>query len=816
PIEDSPEPVAITLRALVPPGQGAAVRVDAAKGPTDVVDPSVVLSEAAEEAVAAAPSWLRSRLRIRLGMVDLALQDELAAQITNAPDDRLVDEIAFAIANTQEHDLALELFDAAVFTENAEAIYEYAAAIPYAQVVDIGAPGSEDQVSTVHYDYLDADGVPATYGLDPETYYWWVVHPKLDHEELVPVDPTTGEAGAAPLGVHWRRYLMESSDQTFDYRDHYLLREPHDLRDQELGMAASSHLTAPDIYPLRLFVDDHENGLLVEVDLGGGTLLATTLDLAQAYADGGAPLLTNLATYGNTNITLKSNADVAVVMDSEPWGENVYSAALAEAFAIPTIIDSTTFATLTLAAFDKIIVAADQDAALYMAVAARTPELETFVADGGVLQLDLHTLSPIAGLVFPGAVEVAGGPPAAVLEEGQPRLWDYITATPIVWDSIPYPGMSGGRPPLADGMAMDIIGWFVTQNMYDNVSEYVGVTGIPSPERSWYPQRIIHNHYGNCGELGDLMAAAGRASLLPVRVLSSVEDHCWNDVFIEDRWVPWQVDWSDGPTRIDNPGVGSDQEYVGGKTLSGLYTLRGDGYPEDGAIANHSDTVTFVISVEDLAGRPIDGAMVLFATESFYDPESLSVAAVEYTDSDGVAEIMLGNDRNYSFHVRSTAGGFVEYPVADLDPQTIKVEPIAEVADTGAGAVIARDVVLDVTHTVTEAQNVASPTDGELAVATINAEVVDAWVVAEGFFTEGHFIKQVPTAKARYYLLDQEAYEALWAWTPFDALAAAEDAPGLQGSSVGAPAGEPLWLVAYNPNVTETLEVDLELQVLEP
>ena len=813
---DPPEPVAATLRALLPPGQVAAVRVDLASASTDRYDPTVVLSEAAEQAVAAAPSWLRSRLRMRLGMLEPALQDELAALITDAPDARFVDEIAFSIANTQEHDLALDDFDPSIITDNAAAIYEFSEAIPYAEVVDIGEPGGDDQASTVHYDYVDADGVPASFELEPETYYWWVVHPKLDHEELVPVDPTTGVAAAPPVGVHWRRYLMQSSEESFDYRDHYLLRVPHDLRGLDLGLAASAHLTDPAIYPLRVFVDELGNGLLVEIDLGKGTVLATTLDVAQAYADAGAPLLVNLVTYGNTNVTLPTNADIALVMGSQPWGQDVYSAALAEGAMTPTIIDSTGFATLDLSAFDKVIVAADQDAALYMAVAARTPDLEAFVQDGGVLQLDLHTIAPIAGLSFPNAIEVAGGPPAAVVEEGQPRLWDYIVHTPIVWDSIPYEGMSGDRPPLADGMAMDIIGWFVSQNMYDNVAEYRTVTGIVNPERSWYPQRIIHNHYGNCGELGDLMAASGRAALLPVRVLSSVEDHCWNDVYINDRWVPWQVSWSDGPTFIDDPGVGYDEEYGGGKTLSGLYTIRGDGYPEDSAIATHSDTVTFVVSVRDLADRPIDGAMVLFATESFYDPESFSVAGVEYTGADGVAEMMLGNGRNYWFYVSSLAGGWVEYPVADHDPATIKIEQIAEASETTAGAAFTQDVVLDVIHPVVAAQSIANPGDGNQAVAIIDATLLDSWVVGEGFFTEGHFIKSVEGATARYYLLTQPAYEAMWAWLPFEALAAAEDAAALQVPSLSVPAGEPLWLVAYNPNVTETLEVELDLQVVSP
>jgi len=354
-------PVTGELNTLVGPGQYAAVQVDWAAATSSQIDPSTSLSTAAEQAVTAAPAWIRGPLRLRLGMLTTELQDELAALINNPADPRIVDEVAFSIANTQEADMALADFDSSVFTENALALYEYDALLPYAELIDTGSAGDDDFHTTVRHHYVDDLGAAATTDLPRDIYYWWVVHPKLDFEDLVPVDPTTGQPAAAPTGVHWRRYVMESSTQSFDYRDHYLLREPNDLVGQIPSLSATAHLTEPDIYPLRLFVDESGNGLLVEVDLGGGTLLASTLDTAQSYAQGDTAFLVNLCTYGNTNLTLKFFHDIALVVDTLPWGTNVYSAALAELQLTPDIVTSADFATLDFALYDKVIVAADQD-----------------------------------------------------------------------------------------------------------------------------------------------------------------------------------------------------------------------------------------------------------------------------------------------------------------------------------------------------------------------------------------------------------------------------------------------------------------------
>ncbi len=810
PTEELADPVSTSLYALVGPGEHVAVAVDLASGETSVRDPSPELTATALEAIAASPTWLRDRLAARLGMLDADLQDTLAGLVLDAPEQRLVDEIAFSIANSTEADFLHESFDPTVFTENAEAVYAFAELLEYAELVELGDPASGDWSTTVSYALTDAEGAPYTEQLDPLDYYWWVVHPRIDYEDDVRVDPLTGEPAEAPDGVHWRRYLMQSSGEAFDYRDHYMLRFPEDLRDADLALAATASLGDPSIYPIKLYVDGDGAGLLYEIDIGSGTIVASTLDYAWTWADTGAGLLGNVVRYGNTNVMLNMLHQVLVIADASPWGDNPYETAHIGTVDVVTVDEAKT---TDLAGYDKVIVAGDQDQLFYEEIETIALQLEDYARDWGVLQLDLHSSADLSGLIFPGGVTVQGGPPNHVLYEGQPLLQDHITGAPLLWDGIDVQGVTGERPPPEASNAFDTVGWWATQNMYDNVSERMEVAGAATIERSWYPQRIVHNHYGNCGELGDLLCAAGRASLMAVRVIGSVEDHCWDEVLVGDVWVPWQVDWSDGATRINNPGVGSDEDIGGGKTLSGITSLRGDGLAFS-SIEIYSDFVTLQMEVTDDGGNPLDGATVVVATEAFYDDTALTLAGVAYTDLDGVATITMGDDRNYWYWVWSDADGGLDSD-GDGDPGTLSVDVWATAAQATTGATLDESVELGGELELPRLAEVRG--DGP-AVATAAATVSEAWLSPSGYHTgrdwsPSRMLKQTDGAPLRWYLMDAANYQAFADGGAFYALAAAEDARDLEVSDLAVPGDELVWLVGVNPTVTAIAAVDLELTV---
>jgi hypothetical protein len=368
---------------------------------------------------------------------------------------------------------------------------------------------------------------------------------------------------------------------------------------------------------------------------------------------------------------------------------------------------------------------------------------------------------------------------------------------------------------------MDIIGWFVSQNLFDNVEER---SAVGSFERTQYPQRIVTNHYGNCGEIADLMAAAGRAALLPVRNVIEVEDHTWNEVWVAGRWVPWQVDWSDGPTRIDNAGVGYDVEHGGSKELSGLFSIRADGYVDEWPAALYTDTATIELTVREATGRPVDGAIAVVWTEDYYDPDVATLAEAGRTDATGAARFVVGDSRNYWLYVGSVAGGGTYYP-GPL-PYTVRFDDLVELAtaaETTPGATISRDVTLAVTVTPPQPGGAVSAGDG-LGTARATGQVLGGWIVAGTLFqgtpdsdeSLGKVLIDGADAVMRYFLLDQAGYDAFAAGLPFSALAEGRDVAELATETTAVASEGAVWLVAHNPSLMHTLDVELGLEASVP
>jgi MYXO-CTERM domain-containing protein len=249
---------------------------------------------------------------------------------------------------------------------------------------------------------------------------------------------------------------------------------------------------------------------------------------------------------------------------------------------------------------------------------------------------------------------------------------DIMPAAAEVWDENRYPGLSGDRTLAATAFALDRLGYMVSQTLDDNVAElpqdYKGpdgdcfAFGQMCVIRSLNAVRVAYGHYENCGGIGILIAAMGRASLIPaVKVSGGPEDHEWNEIFMDDQWRPYQVDWSDGATRIDNPGNGQDRDYGGGKYLSMVYTFRGDGLLINN-MDRYSHTVTFSIDVTDASGMPVDSAALLLATEGHYDPYGLMLATIEFTDVNGHAEFPVGDHQNFYLRIDSPAGWWPDHP----------------------------------------------------------------------------------------------------------------------------------------------------------
>jgi hypothetical protein len=196
--------------ALVPPGEQLTVYFDPITEDLGFLDPTAQLSAVQEAAIARAPIWLRSDLRDnfrRFAWPNIA--DQFAQEVLNAPDP-FVDEVAFQAAHISPG--VLYYTPLQLLLENARFVYTVDSVLDYVQIVDYGTAAGDDYWSTTRYRIIEQNGDTTEYELDRDTYYWFIVHPKLSDENPLYINPATGGAADPPDGVFWRTYLWTHAD----------------------------------------------------------------------------------------------------------------------------------------------------------------------------------------------------------------------------------------------------------------------------------------------------------------------------------------------------------------------------------------------------------------------------------------------------------------------------------------------------------------------------------------------------------------------------------------------------------------------------
>ncbi|HDG68500.1 MAG TPA: hypothetical protein ENG11_05080, partial [candidate division Zixibacteria bacterium] len=214
-----------------------------------------------------------------------------------------------------------------------------------------------------------------------------------------------------------------------------------------------------------------------------------------------------------------------------------------------------------------------------------------------------------------------------------PLLSDWMKIPKVLWirdDTV----LAADREVNENCGALDVLGHWVS-------------TMLPSPPaavRPIQPNQIAVAHYGNCGEVQDLLAAAGRTALLPINCVGTLlQDHVWNEfwddgypgpLWEEDPWRCYQVDRWGGATSLEPSWGGYDFDRGGSKNVSNALTWRGDGYMIDRTPA-YTNVCTLIVEVLDVDGNPVPGAEVTFASNSCYDTAGLYLADIRATGSDG-------------------------------------------------------------------------------------------------------------------------------------------------------------------------------------
>lgn len=199
-----------SIEVFVPDGEYMAIFFDPTTESLGFVDPTEELSAVQMAAIERAPAWLRADLYDNFTRFLYSFQaDPVAQEILDAPDP-YVDEIAFQAAHIAPGVLGCMFLQ--LLLENARGIYSADSVLDYVEIVDYGDSNDDDYYSTALYRVIEESGDTVNVEVDRETYYWYIVHPKLSDEMPTYINPANGQEAAPPTGVFWRDYLWNHAD----------------------------------------------------------------------------------------------------------------------------------------------------------------------------------------------------------------------------------------------------------------------------------------------------------------------------------------------------------------------------------------------------------------------------------------------------------------------------------------------------------------------------------------------------------------------------------------------------------------------------
>jgi len=397
-----------------------------------------------------------------------------------------------------------------------------------------------------------------------------------------------------------------------------------------------------------------------------------------------------------------------------------------------------------------------------------------------------------SGLRMPWQFGCAAREDGALDITGYPLLMELLAEARYAWDNQPL--TIGGDAGISPGACvLELLGYYTTQNLIDRCADY--------------PQRSLYLHYGNCGEVGDILTAACRTALVPVRdVVAHPVDHVWNSVYLMGKWRVYTVVRSDRGTRFDD-GVYTKKNHIG------PMGCRSDGYVTNSIADYFDETFTTEVRVTDAVGSPVDGATVAAMMDwTHEDPPPKIHAGLGWTDDDGIARIELGIGRDTFVQVFTTQEDWPELvpntsdkAKKDTEPRSdpvlerrrqMKAEPVLVAAadDIEAGDVIHYDVSLG--FTLPKAQATIDPSitfaDGAPSLTlAANTRILHGYSSYFGC----NFTQREPGGAVDTYVVDRANYELFAAGEPFVAAYALED---VNLSSVRLPSSSDEWFIVVS------------------
>lgn len=813
--------------AEIPPGEYVAFRWDGREF-VAAHTPELNLTTRAQQALTHTPKWLQPGLASKLDGLEPELQDALADTIIWAKDARCKDEIAFCVAHLPDRELTSAQFDPQILADNARLIYEADARLDYAELVDRGEYAKGDWTTTVRYRLRGAEGAEEYYDLPCEVYYWYVVYPKLGGERVAYVDPTTGEITPPEWGgVFWRDYLMhDATDTKRCAATHFLLEHPN-LIEQLPASAEAAKLVLTDftIDPIALVVGGDGAPVLCTFSWPGGQLdgqvIATTMpvELDEGFGEDG--LRENLLRSGSSLALLNvgivpeglDSVRIAILKDRDPFGEPTIERELKRMGFEFSVFGSDRIAEMLAAnsGFIKVIIPSGQPREFYERLAESGELWREWMSNQELAYnrcVEFHGATDPAypgddwsGLRTPWQFGCEAREDGALSIAGYPRLLDLLSGGRYVWDNRPLT-IDGDSALSADACVMELLGYYTTQNLIDRCAEvpyyYRGpdvsacfdgdAADYVQSLRTHYPQRSLYLHYGNCGEVGDILTAACRTALIPVRdVVAHPVDHVWNSVYLMGKWRVYTVFRSDEGTRFDD-GVYTEHNHIG------PMACRSDGYVSNTIRDYFASTFAAEVRVADANGNPVDGATVAAMMDWVHEePPPKIHAGLAWTGLDGVSRIELGIGRDTFVQVFTPHQDWPELvpdisdkAKKDTEPRSdpalerrrqMKPEPVlvATAADIKAGETIRYEVSLGFAlpkpRVAIDSPNVLADGNAPSLALAVDASILHGYSSYFGC----NFTDRQPGGAVDAYIVDRDNYGLFSAGEPFVAAYALED-----------------------------------------
>jgi len=296
--------------------------------------------------------------------------------------------------------------------------------------------------------------------------------------------------------------------------------------------------------------------------------------------------------------------------------------------------------------------------------------------------------------------------------------------------------------------AIDIVNQWISDVMEWNVGG----------ERPIQPVRIYHLHMGYCGEHQDIRGAAGRIALIPSNCTSNgCEDHVWNE-FWERGWIHW-----DGGD-INNPLL---YENGWGKTLSGVYSWKGNGYTWNCAERYSADVCTLYVNIFDSEGKPADGVNIRIYSDDYYG-YGVATAARGTTPANGQSKFLLGDNQDYYIRLDGPLGSYP--PAANTYVDLIE------------GSIPNETYYWE--YTYDEASNTLSITEGppnpslDEYKMEIEFQCINETVYGQ-YFTNNEFGEEMETGWVDFFFADEPNYSSYMFYQPFEGYNISPDASQL-------------------------------------